>query len=88
MPILNTVQVSKEIRSIMFISDGSITVVLSKFEEGNFLSDENFYIDPIVAATLLDVPTIPGLTLRQQIISTVYQHLIDTNKVVGTISAT
>lgn len=85
MPIVATQTVSREIKSLLFANDGSLNVVLVKFEDSILAGEEAYRIDIEQASTLLDVDTIPGLTVRQQIIASVYQYLIATGMVKGAI---
>ena len=85
MPINTTQQVSREIKSLLFVNDGSLNVVLVRFEDGSLAGEEAYRIEPEQATALLDVPTIQGMTIRQQIVLSVYAYLIESGVVKGTI---
>lgn len=87
MPIVATQAVSREIKSLLFANDGSLNVVLTRFEDDVAVGEEAYRIDAEQASGLLDVETVPGITIRQQIIASVYQFLIASSMVKGTIQA-
>lgn len=87
MPITSTQTVSREIKSLLFVNDGSLNVVLIRFEDGVLVGEDAYRIEPAQAAALLDILPIEGLTIRQQIIYSVYQFLITSGMVAGTIGA-
>lgn len=87
MPINTTVAVSREIKSLLFVNDGSLNVVLVRLENGSPAGEESYRIEPMDAAGLLDVAPTEGLTMRQQIVLSVYQFLVTSGMVEGEISA-
>lgn len=87
MPIDTTVAVSREIKSLLFVDDGSLNVVLVRFEDGRLAGEEFYRIEPVDAAPLLDVLPAEGLTMRQHIILAVYNFLVDRGMVKGAVSA-
>ena len=87
MPIISTSNVSKEIRSLLFSNDGSLTVILTKTEDGIVVGEESYRITPEEAAPLLDSSVREGFTIRQQIILAVYSYLLTSGLVAGTITA-
>lgn len=86
MPIDTTIAVSREIKSLLFVDDGSLNVVLSRMEAGKRVGEEHYRIEPLDAAPLLDVLPIEGLTIRQHIVLAVYNFLVDRGLVSGTVS--
>ena len=86
MPIITTQNISKEIKSLLFVDDGSLNVVLNKFEDGVKVGEESYRIDAIDTIEILDITPIEGLTVRQQIIFSIYQYLLTNNLVKGTIA--
>ena len=87
MPIVSTQSVSKEIKSLLFVNDGSLNVTLLKMEDGQVSGDETYRIEAEDTSTILDVAPTEGLTVRQQIILSVYQYLINKGLVSGAIEA-
>ena len=85
MPIVATQAVSKEIKSLLFANDGSLNVVLTRFDDDVAVGEEAYRINAEQASELLDVETVPGLTIRQQIVASVYQFLIVSGTVKGVI---
>ena len=87
MPINCTVSVSREIKSLLFVNDGSLHVVLVRHENGDLVGEESHRIEPEQAAGMLDADPLPGLTVRQQIVLSVYQHLVTSGMVAGEVVA-
>ena len=85
MPIVNTEIVSREIKSMLFVQDGSLNVVLTRSINGVLDGEESYRIEAMDAGTLLDISPTDGLTVRQQIIASVYVYLIQKGLVAGTI---
>jgi hypothetical protein len=85
MPIVNTVSVSHEIKSLLFVQDGSLNIVLTRTIDGKPDGEESFRIEAVDTAPLLDIQPGNELTVRQQIIASVYQYLLVKGLVVGSI---
>lgn len=87
MPIVSTVNISKEISSLKFNRDDTLEVILIVTEEGGQPTQETHMFSPTVVGELLDVQPPPGYTIRQAIISAIYTTLLVSGKVQGTIVA-
>lgn len=87
MPINATQEVSREIKSLLFMDDGSLNGVMVKYEDGVQFGEESYRIEAADAAPILDSATVAGLTIRQQIVIAVYEYLITKGLVKGSIAA-
>jgi hypothetical protein len=85
MPIVKTVGISQEIKTITFTDKGDMSVTLSV--NGQEVSkDVTFQIGLDDTMAIIDKET-TGMTIRQSIVFGLYQYLIATGKVDGTIIA-
>lgn len=87
MPITTEVAVSREIKTLLFVNDGSLHVVLVRHEDGELVGEESYRIEPEQAAGMLDAEPSAGLTVRQQIVLSVYQYLVASGMVAGKVAA-
>jgi hypothetical protein len=85
MPIVTTQSVAREIKSLLFVEDGSLNVVMFRFEDGVKAGEDSYRIEPAQASSILDIEPVPGLTVRQQIILSVYQFMIAAGMVSGVV---
>ena len=89
MPVYFTTTISRNISEMLFSQDGSMTVTVSKTEDGVPMGTESFHIDPVTAgATLLDIMPTSGLTIREQMVVSVLNYLITNSLIPGTFSPT
>lgn len=72
--------------SLKFNNNDTLEVVLVASEDGEVTNTEIHNFGPEVVSVLLDVQPPSGYTMRQAIISSIYLKLLESGKVVGTIS--
>ena len=88
MPITEAASIRHSITSITFRGDGSVSVSVSRIlNEMQNLGDDVFIIDPQTISTVLDVPQpdIPA-TVREYIVTSIYDYLVNSGNIKGTIS--
>lgn len=86
MPITNSVTKISSISTITFKDDGTVLVSMTSTLDDIFQEDTNFLIDASIVSQFLDVPCPAELTVREYIISTIYNYLNTTGNVTGIIS--
>jgi hypothetical protein len=88
MPITENVTISHSITDITFRSDGSVAVSVSKMLNGSTnMGNEVYVIDALSISEILDIPQpdIPA-TVREYIVTSVYDYLVNSGNIKGTIS--
>lgn len=88
MPITEAASIRHSITSITFREDGSVSISVSRIlNEMQNLGDNVFIIDPQTISTVLDVPQpdIPA-TVREYIVTSIYDYLVNSGNIKGTIS--
>lgn len=87
MPITTTVQVVNTLASLTFNENGTMDATFSVKLDGERVADKNFHIDATATTAILDAPIPQGFTtMREGVIVGVYQYLISTGKLVGSMS--
>lgn len=86
MPIVTTHTISKEISSLLFHSNDTLTVTLNATSSDGTVTTAVYILQPEVVASLLDSAPPVGYTMRQAIIAKVYIALLDLGLVQGEIT--
>ena len=87
MPIVSSVEISKEISSIKFNRDDTLEVILTISEDGVLATQETHTLPAVIVSDLLDSMPPVGYTVRQAVISAIYSTLIASGAVAGEIQA-
>jgi hypothetical protein len=85
MGIVNTLNINQEIKALTFTADGSMACTLGTTGDVS-LPDKTVQIGLADTSDILDKATTSGMTIRQAIVVGVYQHLIASGAVAGTMS--
>jgi hypothetical protein len=85
MPIVKSVSIAQNIKSINFTGDGGMSVTLSN--DGEIpLPDVTHSLNLADTSKIIDKET-SGMTIRQSIVLGLYQHLLASGAVKGEIEA-
>ena len=88
MPItLSNVTITRNLQTLLFAEDGSLNATFVKAENGVPVSTESYRIEAAnVSTSILDVMPATGVSIRDQIMGSVYTYLVDANLIPGTVT--